>query len=72
MTDSYNIFDIALPPSPDGPEAKMLYMAFPDIEEVFSVDELLALWADVEEASESGAGPSQPWVSVSGAGPSQP
>ena len=26
MTDSYNIFDIALPPSPDGPMAEMLYM----------------------------------------------
>ena len=68
MTDSYNIFDIALPPSPDGPKAEMLYMAFPDIEEVFSVEELLALWADFEEASESGAEAG----SSSGAGPSHP
>ena len=51
MTDSYNIFDIALPPSPDGPMAEELYMAFPDIEEVFSVEELLALWADFEEGA---------------------
>ena len=55
--------------------AEELYMAFPDLDEVFSVEELLALWADFEEASESGAGPSGAGPSgagPSGAGPSQP
>ena len=48
--------------------AEELYMAFPDLDEGFSVEELLALWADFEEASESGAEAG----SSSGAGPSQP
>ena len=50
--------------------AEELYMAFPDLDEVFSVEELLALWADFEEASERQAGSSM--GSSSGAGPSQP
>ena len=68
MTDSYTIFDIALPPSPDGPTAEELYMAFPDLDEVFSAEELLAFWGEVEEGASSGAEAG----SSSGAGPSPP
>ena len=37
----------------------------PDLEEVFSLEEILAFWGEVGEGASSGAGPS-------GAGPSPP
>ena len=50
--------------------AERLDAAIPDIEEVFSAEELLALWGEFEEGassgaearSSSGAGPSQHWA----------
>ena len=51
MTDSYTIFDIALPPSPDGTMAQRLDAAFPDLEEVFSAEEILAFWGEVGEGA---------------------
>ena len=44
-----NILDKASPPSPDGTMAELLHTAFPDIEEVFSVEELLKLWSEFED-----------------------
>ena len=56
---------MASPPSPDGTMAERLHTAFPDLEELFSVEEILALWGEVDDTgtndqagSSSGAGPS--------------
>ena len=59
---------MASPPSPDGTTAELLHAAFPDLEEVFSAEELLALWSEFEEGASSGAEAG----SSSGAGPSPP
>ena len=48
--------------------AERLDAAIPDLEEVFSAEELLALWGEVEEGASSGAEAG----SSSGAGPSPP
>ena len=48
--------------------AELLHAAFPDIEEFFMTEELLALWGEVEEGASSGAEAG----SSSGAGPSPP
>ena len=39
---------MAPPPSPDGTMAERLDAAIPDLEEVFSAEELLALWSEFE------------------------
>ena len=56
--------------------AELLHTAFPDLGELFSAEELLALWGEVEEGASSGAeaGSSSGAEagSSSGAGPSQP
>ena len=39
---------MASPPSPDGTTAELLHAAFPDIEDVFSVEEMLELWSELE------------------------
>ena len=56
--------------------AEQLHAAFPDLEEFFMTEELLALWGEVEEGASSGAeaGSSSGAEagSSSGAGPSQP
>ena len=48
--------------------AERLAAVFPDLEEVFSTEELLALWGEVEEGASSSAEAG----SSSGAGPSPP
>ena len=48
--------------------AEELAAVFPDLEEVFSAEEILALWGEVEEGASSGAEAG----SSSGAGPSPP
>ena len=48
--------------------AERLDAAIPDLEEVFSAEEILAFWGEVEEGASSGAEAG----SSSGAGPSQP
>ena len=35
-----------MPPSPDSTMAQRLAAAFPDLEEVFSAEEILAFWDD--------------------------
>ena len=56
--------------------AERLDAAFPDLEEVFSAEELLAIWGEFDEGAQSGAeaGSSSGAEagSSSGAGPSQP
>ena len=55
--------------------AERLDAAFPDLEEVFSAEEILAFWGEVGEGASSGAGPSGAGPSgagPSGAGPSPP
>ena len=42
-----SVHDVA-PPSPEYTLAELLDAAFPDIEDVFSVEELLALWGEFE------------------------
>ena len=37
--------------------AEELAAAFPDLEEVFSAEEILAFWGEVGEGASSGAGP---------------
>ena len=44
---------MASPPSPDGTMAELLHAAFPDIEEFFMTEELLALWGESEEGASS-------------------
>ena len=41
----------ASPPSPDGTMAELLDAAFPDLEEMFSAEQILALWREVEEGA---------------------
>ena len=41
-----NILDMASPPSPDGTMAEKLMAAFPDLEELFSSEEILELWGE--------------------------
>ena len=48
--------------------AERLAAVFPDLEEVFSAEEILAFWGEVEEGASSGAEAG----SSSGAGPSPP
>ena len=48
--------------------AELLDAAFPDLEEVFSAEEILAFWGEVAEGAQSGA---EAGFS-SGAGPSPP
>ena len=61
-----------MPPSPDGTTAQRLAYelayAFPDLEEIFSAEEILTFWGEVEEGASSGAEAG----SSSGAGPSPP
>ena len=45
-----NILDI-MPPSPDGTMAQRLAYAFPDLEEVFSAEEILTFWGELEEGA---------------------
>ena len=40
--------DLGSPPSPDSSMAEELAAAFPDLEEVFSVEELLELWSEFD------------------------
>ena len=40
-----------MPPSPDGTMAQLLASAFPDLEEVFSAEEILTIWGEVEEGA---------------------
>ena len=40
-----------MPPSPDGTMAQRLAYAFPDLEEVFSAEEILTFWGEVEEGA---------------------
>ena len=43
----FSVHDVA-PPSPEYTLAELLDAAFPDIEDVFSVEELLELWSEFE------------------------
>ena len=42
---------MASPPSLDGTMAERLDAAFPDLEEVFSAEELLAMWGEFDEGA---------------------